>query len=293
VGLASGQLMIQPLLTLTENVVPDLRLPPLTFTSKPTAVTWGPNPTEKVICVSYLGSEQGLGGFMVKHLERNVAALVSEFQKESVWTSSWSYYNPALVSAGLSGRATVMDITTQKQTDIFTHKSDVFSQYFSKQGPILFNGCRNGGVIEQDLRSFTAANYFSPSKYSLLRMKLLNNGLYLLCSTSAEGMLLWDLRMRKKLISYEEDNEFTEGSGFSCFDTDFANEHLYYTNGKKLKLYEIYTGKCLREIKLKDEIYTLASVSGGRMDSEEGIWTTKLSALTFYSGCSISKSVYL
>lgn len=61
-----------------------------------------------------------------------VLAMNLTFPRVSFWTCDWSSFKPAWISAGISQRAVLFDIVSREKVSVFTHKSDVFSQRFSR-----------------------------------------------------------------------------------------------------------------------------------------------------------------
>ncbi|XP_074091891.1 DDB1- and CUL4-associated factor 4 isoform X1 [Macrotis lagotis] len=138
--------------------------------------------------------------------------MLCSFKISTAWSCAWCL-NPQAnncFSTGLSRRVLVTNaVTGHRQT--FGTNSDVLTQQFATQTPLLFNGCRSGEVFAIDLRhrsrkgqGWKAARLFHDS--AVTSVHVLQDEQHLMAADMAGKIKLWDLRTNKCVKQYEGHN---------------------------------------------------------------------------------------
>uniref|UniRef100_A0A8D0G4Q0 DDB1- and CUL4-associated factor 4 n=1 Tax=Sphenodon punctatus TaxID=8508 RepID=A0A8D0G4Q0_SPHPU len=135
--------------------------------------------------------------------------MLCSFKISTAWSCAWCL-NPQAdncFSTGLTRRVLVTNAMTGHQQTFGTN-SDVLTQQFATQTPVLYNGCRSGEVFSIDIRQrsrkghgWKAVRLFHDLAVTSIR--LLQAERYLMAADMAGKIKLWDLRAVKCVKHYE------------------------------------------------------------------------------------------
>ncbi|XP_041467901.1 DDB1- and CUL4-associated factor 4-like [Lytechinus variegatus] len=182
---------------------------------------------------------------------------------KSAWTCAWSNSTtlPAHLAIGSDKKALVIDTLSSREQSVYTGRSDVFAQAFSRKSPILYNGTRSGEVLGADLRlpSDRHGNMTTQLKHwvSVCSLKLLKDENYVLVRSIGAEIKLWDLRKQSSIV--QEFDGHGNGSHHLPVKLD-STETIVYAVGE-----DKYTR--VWSLKSGDRLHTIPCPSACQRDS--------------------------
>ncbi|XP_029984413.1 WD repeat domain 21 [Sphaeramia orbicularis] len=138
--------------------------------------------------------------------------MLCSFKIPTAWSCAWCF-NPQFdktFSSGLSRRVILKDAETGR-TQTYNVSSDVLAQHFARRVPVLFNGCRSGGIFSIDLRQrVRRSQTWKTSRFqqesAITSVRVLQDENYLLAADMMGQIKLWDVRVTKPVQQYKGHN---------------------------------------------------------------------------------------